>query len=156
MMTKTTSAKIALYKKLALMPLIVYALLLFCNKGIAQTARVAVKSAYENMAIAMDKISMAIDPAPEKPIVNESLATENGDNNTGTQPQVTVSAPFTTENGDNVTNIQPLATTTDTSIRKLPNVQQVSLRAPANINIDGKTTEWNNRFQAYNDTTHVY
>jgi len=40
--------------------------------------------------------------------------------------------------------------------QRLPNVQQVSLRAPADIKIDGKATEWNNHFQAYNDTTHVY
>ncbi len=40
--------------------------------------------------------------------------------------------------------------------QKLPNVQQTSLRAPADLKIDGKANEWNNRFQAYNDTTHVY
>jgi len=37
--------------------------------------------------------------------------------------------------------------------QKLPNVQTVSLRAPANIKIDGKSTEWDNTFQAYNHAT---
>src|SRR5476651_1199450 len=40
--------------------------------------------------------------------------------------------------------------------QKLPNVQQTSLRAPANIKIDGKTTEWDNQFQAYNRATDVF
>jgi len=43
-----------------------------------------------------------------------------------------------------------------TYAQKLPNVQQVSLRAPANVKIDGKLTEWNDRFEAYNKSTQVY
>ncbi|RZA02058.1 MAG: hypothetical protein EOP47_08410 [Sphingobacteriaceae bacterium] len=40
--------------------------------------------------------------------------------------------------------------------QKLPNIQVASLRAPANIKIDGKATEWNNQFQAYNKNTEVF
>ena len=40
--------------------------------------------------------------------------------------------------------------------QKLPNVQAISLRAPANIKIDGKATEWNDKFQAYNKATEVF
>ena len=40
--------------------------------------------------------------------------------------------------------------------QKLPNVQQISLRAPANVKIDGKTTEWGDRFEAYNERTEIY
>ncbi len=40
--------------------------------------------------------------------------------------------------------------------QKLPNVQQISLRVPANIKIDGKATEWDNQFQAYNKATDVF
>ena len=40
--------------------------------------------------------------------------------------------------------------------QKLPNIQTASLRAPANVKIDGKPTEWNNQFQAYNKATDVY
>lgn len=40
--------------------------------------------------------------------------------------------------------------------QKLPNVQQVSLRAPANVKIDGKADEWNNKFEAYNKSTDFY
>lgn len=40
--------------------------------------------------------------------------------------------------------------------QKLPNVQQVSLRAPANVKIDGKATEWGDRFEAYNNGTEIY
>lgn len=40
--------------------------------------------------------------------------------------------------------------------QKLPAVQQGSLRAPANVKIDGKTTEWGNQLQAYNNSTQVY
>jgi hypothetical protein len=39
--------------------------------------------------------------------------------------------------------------------QKLPNVQIMSLRARANLKIDGKATEWNNQFQAYNKTTEI-
>jgi hypothetical protein len=35
--------------------------------------------------------------------------------------------------------------------QKLPTEQTISLRAPANIKIDGKADEWNNKFQAYNN-----
>ena len=40
--------------------------------------------------------------------------------------------------------------------QKLPNVQEASLRAPATIKIDGKSTEWNNQFQAYNKATEIF
>ncbi len=40
--------------------------------------------------------------------------------------------------------------------QKLPQVQQASLRAPANVKIDGKADEWNNKFQAYNRSTDFY
>ena len=40
--------------------------------------------------------------------------------------------------------------------QKLPGVQQAGLRAPAQIKIDGKTTEWNNQLQAYNKATGIY
>ena len=37
------------------------------------------------------------------------------------------------------------------SAQKLPSVQTESVLAPANIKIDGKATEWANKFQAYNN-----
>jgi len=40
--------------------------------------------------------------------------------------------------------------------QKLPSIQQVSLRAPANVKIDGKITEWGSTLQAYNKATNVY
>ncbi|HEY0245284.1 MAG TPA: hypothetical protein VGC01_06950 [Mucilaginibacter sp.] len=40
--------------------------------------------------------------------------------------------------------------------QKLPNIQQNNLRAPANIKVDGKATEWDNKFQAYNKATDVF
>lgn len=40
--------------------------------------------------------------------------------------------------------------------QKLPNVQQGSVRAPADIKIDGKTTEWNDQFKAYNHATDIF
>src|ERR1700743_3198430 len=40
--------------------------------------------------------------------------------------------------------------------QKLPNIQQSKLRAPSTVKIDGKATEWNNQFQAYNRATDVF
>ncbi len=40
--------------------------------------------------------------------------------------------------------------------QKLPQVQKSGLRAPANIKVDGKTTEWNNQLQAYNKSIQAY
>ncbi len=41
--------------------------------------------------------------------------------------------------------------------QKLPNVQpSTGLRVPANIKVDGKTTKWDNSFQAYNHATDVF
>jgi hypothetical protein len=40
--------------------------------------------------------------------------------------------------------------------QKLPNTQPTAISAPADIKIDGKTTEWNNQFQAYNHATDVF
>ncbi len=40
--------------------------------------------------------------------------------------------------------------------QKLPNVQQGGLRAPANIKVDGKATEWKTGFQAYNHATEIF
>lgn len=42
------------------------------------------------------------------------------------------------------------------SAQKLPNVQQGSVRAPADIKIDGKLSEWNNQFKAYNHATDIF
>jgi hypothetical protein len=49
-----------------------------------------------------------------------------------------------------------VAISINSSGQKLPNKQETSLRAPATIKIDGKTTEWNNRFQAYNHATEIF
>jgi len=51
---------------------------------------------------------------------------------------------------------QPLLISTDSTAQKLPNVQQTSLRAPVNIKIDGKATEWGDKFQAYNNITGIF
>lgn len=40
--------------------------------------------------------------------------------------------------------------------QKLPTKQQGSILAPTNIKIDGKATEWDNKFQAYNKATDIY
>jgi hypothetical protein len=40
--------------------------------------------------------------------------------------------------------------------QKLPNIQQISLRAPVDIKTDGKASEWNNIFQAYNHTIDIF
>jgi len=40
--------------------------------------------------------------------------------------------------------------------QKLPDKQVLSLRAPASIKIDGKATEWGDKFQAYNNATGVF
>lgn len=40
--------------------------------------------------------------------------------------------------------------------QKLPNTQQTSVLTPANIKIDGKATEWGDKFQAYNKATGIY
>jgi len=40
--------------------------------------------------------------------------------------------------------------------QKLPSKQQGSILAPATIKIDGKATEWDNKFQAYNNATDVF
>lgn len=43
-----------------------------------------------------------------------------------------------------------------TKAQKLPQVQQTSKFAPADIKIDGKTTEWKDEFQAYNMNNRIY
>ncbi|MES2274930.1 MAG: hypothetical protein V4592_02830 [Bacteroidota bacterium] len=40
--------------------------------------------------------------------------------------------------------------------QKLPNKQLVNLRANSNMQTDGKATDWNNRFEAFNRSTEVY
>jgi len=40
--------------------------------------------------------------------------------------------------------------------QKLPKVQEAGLRAPDNIKIDGKPTEWKNRLQAYNPSAGLF
>jgi hypothetical protein len=40
--------------------------------------------------------------------------------------------------------------------QKLPNVQKESVRAPANIKVDGKATEWDNKFKAQNSATELF
>lgn len=58
-----------------------------------------------------------------------------------------------------IKGILPLALFTlsfSTNAQKLPTVQKVSLFAPANIKIDGKSTEWHDKFQAFNHATDLY
>ena len=40
--------------------------------------------------------------------------------------------------------------------QNLPKVQSSSVRAPVAVKIDGKVTEWGNRFQAYNKATDIF
>lgn len=40
--------------------------------------------------------------------------------------------------------------------QKLPGIQKNSLRAPAKVKVDGKATEWGNKFQAYNKAIQVF
>ncbi len=40
--------------------------------------------------------------------------------------------------------------------QKLPAIQKDNIRAPKNIKVDGKATEWSNKFQAYNKATDVF
>lgn len=40
--------------------------------------------------------------------------------------------------------------------QKLPNVQQASMRAPANVKVDGKITEWDENKLAYNHSTDIF
>ena len=40
--------------------------------------------------------------------------------------------------------------------QKLPKIQETSIWAPANIKIDGKATEWSDKFQAYNPNNRIY
>lgn len=46
--------------------------------------------------------------------------------------------------------------TTAANAQKLRNVQKESVRAPANIKIDGKATEWDNKFKAQNSATELF
>lgn len=43
----------------------------------------------------------------------------------------------------------------DTTYKKLPNVQEKSMRAPAATKIDGKRSEWDNKIQAFNRATSI-
>ena len=47
-------------------------------------------------------------------------------------------------------------TTAITNAQKLPVLQQGSMRAPAMVKIDGKATEWGDKFEAYNKATDVF
>ena len=49
-----------------------------------------------------------------------------------------------------------LITSSLVNAQKLPTLQQNSLKLPANTKIDGKATEWNNHFQAYNKSTQTF
>jgi len=42
-----------------------------------------------------------------------------------------------------------------TKAQKLPNLQAVGVRLPANVKIDGKATEWDYTFQAHNNATNL-
>ncbi|GAB2978921.1 hypothetical protein GCM10027049_13200 [Mucilaginibacter puniceus] len=42
-----------------------------------------------------------------------------------------------------------------TQAQNLPKVQQGSVKAPTNVKINGKATEWGNKFQAYNSVSRI-
>jgi len=43
-----------------------------------------------------------------------------------------------------------------TTAQKLPNKQEVSVRIPTGVKIDGNANEWNDQFQAFNKTTEIF
>ena len=49
-----------------------------------------------------------------------------------------------------------LVSSLSTEAQKLPNVQKASVWAPQNIKIDGKATEWDDKYQAYNNATDIH
>jgi len=52
--------------------------------------------------------------------------------------------------------ILSLSITANLSAQKLPGKQEVSLKVPANVKIDGKMNEWGESLQAYNKSTLIY
>ena len=40
--------------------------------------------------------------------------------------------------------------------QKLPKIQEKSIYAPQNIQVNGKSSEWNNTFQAYNKAVEIF
>ena len=49
-----------------------------------------------------------------------------------------------------------LFTAVTVNAQKLPTIQQVSLRAPADVKVDGKPAEWGSQLQAYNHAVDVF
>ncbi len=45
---------------------------------------------------------------------------------------------------------------TSAMAQRLPGTQTTSIRAPENVNTDGKIAEWKNKFQAYNNAAQIY
>jgi hypothetical protein len=55
-----------------------------------------------------------------------------------------------------LTLITPLFFANISTAQKLPNKQQISLRAPARLKIDGIVNEWGDKLQAYNHSTQIF
>ena len=49
-----------------------------------------------------------------------------------------------------------IVTCVSASAQKLPAIQQASIKPPANLKIDGKINEWNNKFQAFNTNVDAF
>ena len=54
-----------------------------------------------------------------------------------------------------ITTLLLIVMTATLNAQKLPDVQQISVKAPANIKIDGKATDWGNKFEASNSNTEL-
>jgi len=56
----------------------------------------------------------------------------------------------------NITILLLIAMCAKLYAQKLPDVQQISVKAPAKIKIDGKASEWGNKFEANNSNTELF
>ncbi|HCN84591.1 MAG TPA: hypothetical protein DIT07_13365, partial [Sphingobacteriaceae bacterium] len=141
MMNKKQSSKIQVSRYLLMLPVVIVLTFVFTISK-AQLEKRNFKTFTKNSFSAIKKVLSSVNSVPSviteaaesfrqeaQPIINEIFIT---------------SEDFTT---------YPYAIAKpaiDTSNKKLPNVQQKSVRAPATIKIDGKRPEWDNQIQAIN------
>lgn len=143
MMNKEKSSKIQVSRYLLMLPVVIVLTLVFTVSK-AQLEKSHLKTFTQNSLSAIKDVFSSVNSLPLVVVETAKSIREE------TQPLINdiYSDPEAVK--AYILNPPP-----DTTYKKLPNVQEKSMRAPASVKIDGKRSEWDNKMQAINKATSI-
>jgi beta-lactamase regulating signal transducer with metallopeptidase domain len=145
MMNKKQSPKIQVSRYLLILPVVIVLTFVFTVSK-AQLEKKQLKKFTQNSFSAIKKVLSSVNSVPS--------ALSQAANSFRQETQPIINEIFSEKETLTVNSFAALEI--DPLNKELNSGPAMSLRAPADINIDGKPSEWNNQFQVFNENTEIF